>query len=120
MHSDFCVEALKEALSRFGKPEIFNTDRGSQFTGADWIKTQTKAEMKVSMDGRGRYLDNIFLERLRRSLKQEVFYLTEIKDGFHAEQIIENWFSFFNTKRPHAALQNRTPDQPDGLLKLTN
>lgn len=119
MHADFCVEALQEALSRFGTPEIFNTDQGSQFTSADWIKTLTKAEVKISMDGRGRFLDNIFIERLWRSLKQEAVYLTEIEDGFHAERIIENWFGFYNALRPHAALQNQTPDQAYGLLNVT-
>jgi len=118
MHADFCVEALQEALSRFGKPEIFNTDQGSQFTSADWIETLTKAEVKISMDGRGRYLDNIFIERLWRSLKQEAIYLTEIEDGFHAEKIIENWFGFYNTLRPHAALKNQTPDHAYGILNV--
>ena len=119
MHADFCIEALREALARFGKPEIFNTDQGSQFTSADWVKVLTDAEVKISMDGRGRYLDNIFIERLWRSLKQEAIYLTEINDGFHAERIIENWVGFYNALRPHAALQNRTPDQAYGLLNET-
>lgn len=119
MYAEFCIEALQEALSRFGKPEVFNTDQGSQFTSADWIKTLTKSEVKISMDGRGRFLDNIFIERLWRSLKQEAIYLSEIEDGFHAERVIENWFGFYNGLRPHAALQNRTPDQAYGLLNVT-
>jgi putative transposase len=78
LDASFCVEALEEAIARYGKPEIMNTDQGSQYTGADWITTLTKAEIKISMDGRGRYLDNIFIERLWRSLKQEAVYLHEI------------------------------------------
>ena len=119
MHADFCIEALREALARFGNPEIFSTDQGSQFTSADWINVLTDAEVKISMDGRGRFLDNIFIERLWRSLKQEAAYLTEIEDGFHAERITETWFDFYNALRPHAALQNRTPNQAYGLLNET-
>lgn len=119
MHADFCIEALQEALARFGKPEIFNTDQGSQFTSAGWTGILTKAEVKISMDGRGRYLDIIIIERLWRSLKQEAVYLTDIQDGFQAERVIENWFGFYNALRPHAALQNRTPDQAYGMLSLT-
>jgi transposase InsO family protein len=74
----FCVEALEEAIAKYGKPEIMNTDQGSQYTGAGWITNLTKADIKISMDGRGRYLDNIFIERLWRPLKQEAVYLYEI------------------------------------------
>ncbi|MGB5864856.1 MAG: IS3 family transposase [Sulfitobacter sp.] len=110
LDASFCVEALEEALAKHGKPEIMNTDQGSQYTGADWITTLTKADIKVSMDGRGRYLDNIFIERLWRSLKQEAVYLHEITDGFQAKRIIDNWIGFYNTERPHTALDKRTPD----------
>ncbi|MCA8888686.1 MAG: IS3 family transposase [Parvularculaceae bacterium] len=119
MHAEFCVEALKDALARFGKPAIFNTDQGSQFTSADWTLILSDAKVKISMDGRGRFLDNIFIERLWRSLKQEAIYLTEIEDGFHAERIIDNWFDFYNTLRPHTALQNQTPDQAYHLSGMT-
>ena len=85
----FCVEALEEAVATYGKPEIMNTDQGSQYTGAGWITTLTKADIKISMDGRGRYLDNIFIERLWRSLKQEAVYLHEITNGFQAKRIID-------------------------------
>ena len=78
LDASFCVEALEEALAKYGKPEIMNTDQGSQYTGAGWIMTLTKADIKISMDGRGRYLDNIFIKRLWRSLKQEAVYLHEI------------------------------------------
>ena len=78
MHADFCVEALSEPLERYGAPKIMNTDQGSQFTGAAWITTLTEAGVRISMDGRGRSMDNIFIERLWRSLKQKAVYLTEI------------------------------------------
>jgi putative transposase len=84
LHASFCVEALQEAIAKHGAPEIMNTDQGSQFTGADWNATLSEAGVRISMDGRGRYLDNIFIERLWRSLKQEAVYLTELTDGFQA------------------------------------
>ena len=86
----FCVEALEEAISQYGKLEIMNTDQGSQYTGSSWITTLTEAKIKISMDGRGRYLDHIFIERLWRSLKQAAVYLHEITDGFQAKRIIDN------------------------------
>ncbi len=110
MHADFCVEALNEAIARHGPPEIMNTDQGSQFTGSAWITTLTEAGVRISMDGRGRYLDNIFIERLWRSLKQEVVYLEEITDGFQARHVIKDWMAFYNTSRPHSALDRQTPD----------
>ncbi|XXK34379.1 IS3 family transposase [Rhodobacteraceae bacterium nBUS_22] len=110
MDASFCVEALDEAIAKYGKPEIMNTDQGSQYTGADWITTLTKADIKISMDGRGRYLDNIFIERLWRSLKQEAVYLHEITNGFQAKQIIDDWIGFYNSERPHTALDKQTPD----------
>jgi len=110
LDASFCVEALKEAIAKYGTPEIMNTDQGSQYTGTDWITTLTKAEIKISMDGRGRYLDNIFIERLWRSLKQEAVYLHEITNGFQAKRIIDGWIGFYNSERPHTALDKRTPD----------
>jgi len=122
LDASFCVEALEEAIAKYGTPEIMNTDQGSQYTGTDWITTLTKAEIKISMDGRGRYLDNIFpngdfsnhlsamIERLWRSLKQEAVYLHEITNGFQAKRIIDGWIGFYNTERPHTALDKRTPD----------
>ena len=110
LDASFCVEALEEAIARYGKPEIMNTDQASQYTGAGWITTLTKADIKISMDGRGRYLDNIFIERLWRSLRQEAVYLHEITDGFQAKRIIDNWIEFYNSERPHTALDKRTPD----------
>ena len=80
-HVDFCVKAPNEAIARFGPPEIMNTDQGSQFTGSAWITTLQEAGIRISMDGRGRCMDNIFIERLWRSLKQEAVYLEDIADG---------------------------------------
>ncbi len=110
MHADFCVDALNEAIAKYGPPEIMNTDQGSQFTGSAWITTLTQADVRISMDGRGRYLDNIFIERLWRSLKQEAIYLEEITDGFQARSVIKNWITFYNSERPHSALDRQTPD----------
>ena len=88
-----------------------NTDQGSQYTSSDWVTVLSDAGIRISMDGRGRYLDNIFIERLWRSLKQEAIYLHEMTDGFHANQIIDEWIVFYNTDRPHTALDKRTPDE---------
>ncbi|GAB2208921.1 hypothetical protein ROS1_57390 [Roseibium sp. ROS1] len=96
MHADFFVEALKEAIVCFDAPEIMNTDQGSQFTGSAWITTLTEAGIRVSMDGRGRCMDNIFIERLWRSLKQEEIYLEELTDGFKAHRVIGDWITFYN------------------------
>ena len=112
LHASFCVEALEEAIDKYGPPEIMNTDQGSQFTGAGWITTLTEAGVRVSMDGRGRYLDDIFIERLWRSLKQEAIYLTELRDGFQARRVIQGWIDFYNTERSHSALERRTPLEP--------
>ena len=111
LDASFCVEALDEAIAKYGAPEIMNTDQGSQFTGSAWITTLTDTGIKISMDGRGRYLDNIFIERLWRSLKQEAVYLHELQDGFQAKRVIENWIGFYNTDRPHTALEKRVPNE---------
>ncbi|MBB5723258.1 putative transposase [Loktanella ponticola] len=87
-----------------------NTDQGSQFTGAAWITALTEANVKISMDGRGRYLDNIFIERLWRSLKQEAVYLHELQDGFQAKRVINDWIGFYNSEGPHTALDKRSHD----------
>ncbi len=110
----FCVEALTEALARYGKPGIFNTDQGSQFTSLDFTGVLKAAEVTISMDGRGRCMDNIFIERLWRSLKYEAVYLHELTDGFAAERVIGEWIDFYNTVRPHSALAGRTPAEACG------
>ncbi|KKL85819.1 hypothetical protein LCGC14_1950910 [marine sediment metagenome] len=109
MDASFCVDALKDALDRYGSPDIFNTDQGSQFTSFDFTGVLGRAEVTISMDGRGRYMDNIFIERLWRSLKYEAVYLHELTDGFKAERIIGEWIGFYNTERPHSSLDGRTP-----------
>jgi putative transposase len=109
MDAGFCIEALNEALAEYGRPGIFNTDQGSQFTSLDFTGLLKGAEVAISMDGRGRCLDNIFIERLWRSLKYEAVYLHEMTDGFAAERVIGAWIAFYNTERPHSALDGRTP-----------
>jgi putative transposase len=109
MDSSFCVAALEEALARFGRPEMFNTDQGSQFTGAAFTGVLTSAAIRISMDGRGRWMDNVFIERLWRSLKYEDIYLKGYADGREAHAGIAAWFAFYNTRRPHQALGQRTP-----------
>ena len=109
MDAGFCVEALHEAMARYGKPEIFNTDQGSQFTSLDFTGVLKDADVTISMDGRGRCMDNIFIERLWRSLKYEAVYLHEMVDGFVAERVISAWIAFYNTERPHSALDGATP-----------
>ena len=105
----FCVEALTEALERYGRPEIFNSDQGSQFTSHEFTRVLQDAGCAISMDGRGRCLDNVFIERLWRSLKYEAVYLHELSDGFEAQRAIAKWLRFYNTQRPHSALAGATP-----------
>ena len=110
LDADFCVEALREALDRHGAPEIFNTDQGSQFTSTQFTSALKEHDIRISMDGRGRYLDNIFIERLWWSLKYECVYLHEYTDARELLRGITHWFDFYNTKRGHSALAGRTPD----------
>ena len=117
MDAFFCVEALNEALSKYGKPEIFNTDQGSQFTSFDFTGVLKAAEITISMDGRGRCMDNIFIERLWRSLKYEAIYLHELTDGFKTERVIGEWIGFYNTERPHSALGDQTPAEAYGAVQ---
>jgi putative transposase len=109
MDVSFCVEALEEALARFGRPEIFNTDQGSQFTSAAVTGVLAAAGVCISMDGRGRWMDNVFIERLWRSLKYEDIYLKGYADGREAKTGIAQWIAFYNGLRPHQALEHRTP-----------
>jgi putative transposase len=109
MDSGFCVAALQAAMAEHARPEIFNTDQGSQFTSFAFTGTLKDAGVAISMDGRGRCMDNIFIERLWRSLKYEAIYLHELSDGFVAERVIGTWIDFYNTERPHSALGGRTP-----------
>jgi putative transposase len=109
MDVSFCLDALDEALARFGKPEIFNTDQGSQFTSAEFTGSLEGAGIRISMDGRGRWLDNVFVERLWRSLKYEEVHLKAYADGGEARAGISAWLTFYNMRRPHQALGNRAP-----------
>jgi putative transposase len=109
MDVGFCISALEEALARFGRPEIFNTDQGSQFTSAAFTGVLAAAGIRISMDGRGRWMDNVFIERLWRSLKHEDVYLKGYADGREAKAGIAEWIGFYNNRRPHQALDNRMP-----------
>jgi putative transposase len=109
MDTRFCVEALEEALQRHGKPRIFNTDQGAQFTSAAFTGKLEAAGVAISMDGRGRFLDNIFVERLWRSIKYEEVHLKAYADGREARAGIGAWMSFYNHRRPHQAMDNQTP-----------
>jgi putative transposase len=108
LEARFCVEALDEALT-FGVPEIFNTDQGVQFTSGDFTARLEEAVVAISMDGRGRALDNVFVERLWRSVKYEEVYLHAYADGWEAEESLRRYFEFYGRERPHQALGNRTP-----------
>jgi putative transposase len=105
----FCVEALREAMDQHGQPEIFNTDQGVQFTSADFLGALEGRGVRISMDGRGRYLDNIFIERLWRSLKYEAVFIKAYGSVAETRRGISGWLTFYNDERPHQALSYRTP-----------
>lgn len=110
MDTSFCIEAVDEALDRFGKPEIFNSDQGSQFTANAFVDVLRGAGVLISMDGKGRCIDNVFVERLWRSLKYEDVYLNVYNDVVEARGGIRRYFTFFNDVRPHQSLGYQTPD----------
>ena len=111
METDFCIEAVDEAIRRFGTPEIFNTDQGSQFTSADFTGLLKEHGIKISMDGRGRCQDNIFIERLWWTLKYHYVYLRSFENGAKLREGLRTWFSFYNRERFHQSLDNLTPDE---------
>jgi putative transposase len=111
MDTEFCVAALEEAIARYGRPDIFNTDQGSQFTSFAFTNTLKDANIRISMDGRGRWMDNVFIERLWRSLKYECVFLNAFETGSEARAGIDRWIGYYNTDRPHSALAGRTPDE---------
>jgi len=117
MDVHFCVEALEEAINRFGAPEIFNSDQGSQFTSEAFTGVLKKHDVQISMDGKGRCMDNIFIERLWRSLKYEEVYLKAYDSVSQARKGIGNWMTFYNTTRRHQGLNDQTPNSVyfDGL-----
>ena len=108
--ADFCVEALEEALTRYGVPEIVNTDQGSQFTGAEFIDALKRRTIAISMDGRGCWRDNVFIERFWKTLKYEEVYLRAYNTVSEARASIARYLEFYNARRPHTALADRTPD----------
>lgn len=111
MEAAFCVEALEEALAHHGKPEIFNTDQGSQFTSQDFTGVLLEADVAISMDGKGSWRDNVFVERLWRSIKYEEVYLKAYDSVGEARMSIGRYLAFYNGRRPHSRLDRQTPDQ---------
>src|SRR5450759_2446964 len=111
MEAGFCIEALQEALAKHGKPEIFNSDQGSQFTSAEFTSVLLKSGIAISMDGKGSWRDNVFIERLWRSVKWEEVYLRAYDTVSEARTSIASYLGFYNSGRPHSSLDRQTPDQ---------
>jgi putative transposase len=111
METDFCIEAVEEAIHRYGKPEIFNTDQGSQFTSAAFTGRLQEHGIRLSMDGQGCWRDNVFVERLWKSVKYEEVYLRAYASVSEAKAGLARYFAFYNTRRPHSSLDRLTPDQ---------
>jgi putative transposase len=111
MDVGFCIETLEDALASHGRPEIFNSDQGSQFTSPQFTKVLRDAEIRISMDGKGRWMDNVFIERLWRSLKYECVYLHAFETGSELRGGLTQWVGYYNARRPHSSLDGRTPDE---------
>jgi len=111
MTPDFCVEALEEAIARFGAPEIMNTDQGSQFTSAAWTDVLKAEDTSISMDGKGRWIDSVFIERLWRSVKYEDVYLRSYENGREVQAGLTQYFDFYNRERIHQSHEYQTPDE---------
>ena len=111
LDTDFYTAALEEAMARYGVPEIFNTDQGCQFTSFEFIQVLKDAGVKISMDGKGRWMDNVMIERLWRSLKYECVYLNAFETGSEAREGSGNWITLYNEKRPHSQLDDKTPHE---------
>jgi putative transposase len=111
LEADFCIEAVEEALARNGKPDIFNSDQGAQFTSIDFIKVLKDAEIAISMDGKGAWRDNVFVERLWRTIKYEEVYLHAYASVPEARAALARYLTFYNARRPHSSLDRQTPDQ---------
>jgi len=111
MTADFCIEAVNEAIEKYGTPEIFNTDQGSQFTCLDFQRTLENNNIRISMDSKGRWKDNVMIERLWRSLKYECVYLYAFETGSETRAGIGNWMIFYNCRRPHSSMNGATPDE---------
>lgn len=121
MTVDFCLEALAEAIANYGRPQIFNTDQGSQFTSDEFTQMLKDHDIKISMDGKGRWVDNVFVERLWKSVKYEHVYLHAYDSVGEARQQLASYFAFYNSRRPHSSLGGITPDTAYfGYLKATS
>jgi putative transposase len=114
MDVTFCIEALEDAMARFGKPAIFNTDQGSQFTSPRFTGVLAAAGIRISVDGRGRWMDNVFIERLWRSLKYECVYLHAFETRSELRAGLSTWLGYYNARRPHSSLCGQTPDEAYG------
>lgn len=111
MDADFCVEALKEAIAKYGTPDIFNSDQGSQFTSGAWIDMLREAKIKISMDGKGAWPDNRMIERLWRSLKYECVYMNAFETGSDTRAGIGRWLRYYNAERSHSTHGILTPNE---------
>ena len=124
MDSSFCIEVLEEAIYNYGTPEIFNSDQGSQYTSIEFTEVLKRHGIKISMDGKGRWIDNVFIERLWKSLKYECVYLQEFASYIDARRSIGDWLDFYNNVRPHSVFDGQTPNEvynkklPKGKNKL--
>ena len=118
LDSDFCVEAVQEAIVRYCTPEIFNTDQGCQFTSNEFTHLLKSHDIQISMDGRGRMQDNIFIERLWWSLKYQYVYLRSFDNGTALRKGLGRWLDYYNRRRPHQSLDDRTPDEVYCALPL--
>lgn len=118
MDVEFCIDALQEALTIYGRPDIFNTDQGSQFTSLRFTELLIAAGVQVSMDGRGRWMDNVFIERLWRSLKYECVYMNAFETGSETRAGLQRWIDYYNAERPHSALDGRTPAEAHAGLPI--
>ena len=116
MSAEWCVQALEQAMKKHGKPEIFNTDQGVQYTSEIFIKTLENNDIKISMDGKGRAIDNIFIERLWRTVKYENVYLNVYEDGLSLHKGLSKYFDFYNNERTHQSLEYKTPNEVYGLV----
>ena len=119
MDANFCVAALEEAIARYGRPDIFKTDQGNQFTSFAFTSTLKDPDMRNSMDGRGRWMDNVFIERLWRSLKYECVFLSAFETGSEARSGIGSWIEYYNRRRPHSTFAGRTPDEVYATAEMT-
>ena len=118
MEADFCIEALEEAIARYGKPDIFNTDQGSQFTSSAFTGVLMANKIAISMDGKGAWRDNVFVERIWKSIKYEEVYLRAYDSVGDARASLGRYIGFYNQRRPHSSLDRMTPDEAYFGLRL--